>query len=225
MKDLFQPHLHLYRDPAGEYTLHAVTLTPNSRYAAGRAYPGIPPEVRLTAETFSVILELHVRRGYGLHIPTLVRHHLRHLKLGAEHGKTQLTAFAVLRGHVVGTASAPIQSSHEQPQKEPTTVDTTGWYAWMGRMPAGPASFHVTGVVHLPSPGYQARLVRAAPQGINPRELILDLQVTPLPGFWPQVITPASVRFDEDAAGIDYTGVLVREPDGDAVHLEVDEVR
>ena len=222
MKDIFQPQLQLAREPDGEYTLYAVTICPNSGYSAGRAHRGVPPEVRLIAEVFPVILTLHARRGPALQVLTPVRHYLRNLKLGAEHGKTTLTAFAVLRGLVVGMASVPIQPSHECPKKDPIAVDTTGWYAWRTKPATGPASFHVSGVVNLPTPGYEAHLVRATPQGINPRELILDLQVKPRPGIWPQVITPTSVRFDEDTPAVEYDGVLIREPDGDSVHLDVD---
>jgi len=222
MREIFQPQLRLHLEPDGEYTLNVVTLCPSSGYAAGRAHVGVPPEVRLTGETFSVLLELHARRGHALQVLTPVRHHLRHLKIGPKQGKSTLTAFAMLRGHVVGSASVPIQPSHEHPQKDPAAVDTTGWYSWLNRMPGALPSFHVSGVVHLPTPGYEARLVKAAPQGINPRELILDLKITPLPGTWPQVVTSTSVRYDEGSPAIEYTGVLVREPDGDAVHLDVE---
>ena len=224
MKQIFQPHIQLELEPDGELTLHAVTLCPNSGYSAGRAHRGVPPTVRLTAETFSVLLNLHVRRGPALQMLTPVRHYLRNLKLGGEHGKTTLTVFAMLRGDVVGSASIPIHPAHECPKKDPVTVGTTDWYAWTNRMPGGPGSFHVSGVVHLPTPGYAAHLERATPQGINPRELILDLKVTPRPGIWPQVITPASLRLDEETPAVDYTGVLIREPDGDAVHLDVETV-
>jgi hypothetical protein len=225
MKQIFQPQVQLQLEPDGEYTLHAITITPNSGYSAGRAYPGVPPTVRLTAETFSVLLNLHVRRGPALQVLTPVRHYLRNLKLGPKHGKPTLTVFAMLRGDIVGSASVPIQPVHECPKKDPVTVDTTDWYAWTNQMPGAAGSFHVSGVVHLPSPGYAAELVRAVPQGINPRELILDVKVTPRPGIWPQVITPVSLRFDEEATTVAYDGVLIREPDGDAVHLDVETVR
>ena len=221
---MFQPQLQLETEPDGEYTLHAVTLCPNSGYSAGRARPGTPPTVRLAGEAFSVILDLRVRRGRALQVMTPVRHNLRNLKLGPQHGKTSVIAFAMLRGNVVGSASIEVRSSHECPTKDPVSVDTTDWYAWLSKMPPGPASFHVSGIVLLPTPGYDTRLVRGAPQGINPRELILDLEVTPRPGFWPQVITPVSVRYDEPEAGVEYDGVLVREPDGDGVHFEVEVV-
>lgn len=224
MREYFQPQIELEREPDGEYTLHAVTLVPNSAYSAGRARVEIPPMVRLVPEVLPVILQLRVRRGRSRQVPTLVRHRLRNLKLGPEHGKTTVTAFVMVRDELVGSSSTPVQTVHECPPKDRVTVDTSDWYAWLSKMPPGPASFHVTGVVHLPSPGYETRLVKAAPQGINPRELILDLEVKPRPGIWPQVITPVSVRYDEESAGVEYTGVLVREPDGDAVQLDVDVV-
>ena len=91
-------------------------------------------------------------------------------------------------------------------------------------MPPGPVTFHISGLVFLPTPGYEVRLVPAAPQGINPTDLILDLQVTPRTGFWPQVVTPVTVRYDQRPAGVEYRTVLVREPDGDAVQIDVEEV-
>ena len=224
MKEIFQPQLQLALEPDGEYTLNAVTICPNSGYSAGRAYPGIPPTVRLTAETFSVILQLHVRRGPALQVLTPVRHHLRNLKLGPKHGKTSVTVFAMLRDQIIGSASVMVHASHECP-KNPSAIETAHWYAWLSKMPPGPTTFHVSGVAYLPTPGFTTQLVRAAPQGINPKELILDFKVAPLPGLWPPVVTIAPLRFDESAPGIEYEGVLIREPDGDAVHIEVDVAR
>lgn len=219
--EILQPSLQLVVEPDGEYTLHAVTITPNSGYSAGRARPGVPPGVRLTPETFPVLLEIRARRGRSLQVPTPVRHHLRNLELGPKHGKTSVLAFAMIGERVVGSTSIAVGPVHECP-KDPITVDTTDWYAWLNRMPPGPASFHVTGVVYLPTPGYDARLVLATPQGINPNELILDLQVAPRPGHWPHVITPVSVRYDQSPADVMYQGVLVREPDSDTAHIDVD---
>lgn len=78
------------------------------------------------------------------------------------------------------------------------------------------------GVVRTPTPGYDVKLVPASPQGINPKELILDLVVTAKPGVWPQVVTPTSVRFEQPDGA--YTGVLVRTPDGEGTHVGVEEV-
>jgi len=222
---IFQPDLLLSIEPDGQHTLDAVTITPNSSYSAGRAQPGVfSPNVRLTAETFPVLLNIHARGGPALQVLTPVRHHLRNLKLGPKHGKTTVLAFAMVEGKVVGSASIAVTPRRECPRKDPVTVDTAEWYAWLNKMPPGPPSFHITGLVYLPTPGYDVRLVRAAPQGINPKDLILDLEVTPRTGFWPQVVSPVTVRYDERPAGVEYTSVLVREPDGDAVQVKVEEV-
>ncbi|HWU89312.1 MAG TPA: hypothetical protein VN253_18745 [Kofleriaceae bacterium] len=222
---LFQPSLLLSIEPGGQYLLDAVTITPNSSYSAGRASLGVPPNVRISSETYSVLLNLHARRGKALQVPTPVHHHLRNLDLGPGHGKTSVLAFAMLQGHVIGSASITIGPVRECPQPSPVIVDTRDWYAWLDKSPPGPPSFHVTGLVYAPTPGYDARLVPAVPQGINPVELILDLQVTPRTGLWPQVVTPLAVCYEQCPARVEYKGVLVREPDGDAMHFEVEHVR
>lgn len=222
---MFQPHLTLLREPDGEFTLAATTPTPSSCYSAGRAVHEVPPNVRLLPEVFPVVLHLRARTGPCLMFIKPVHHRLRNLKLGPQHGKTSVAAFTMLDGKVLGSASIPVPSSGlSLPSKDPVPVDTTDWYAWVNRMPPGPASFHVTGTVVLPSPGYDVALRVAAPQGINPRQLILCLEVTAKPGFWPQVITTQSVRFDLPSYNGSYGSVLVREPDGDTVHVDIDEV-
>jgi hypothetical protein len=221
---IFQPCLQLVAEPDGEYTLNAVTITPSSGYSAGRAKPGAPPNVRLTPEVFPVMLTIRTRRGRVLEVLTPVRHHLRNLKLGPKHGKSSVLAFAMVGDNIVGSASIPVGPIQQGP-KNPVIVSSSDWYAWVNQMPPGPASFHVTGIVQLPTPGYDVRLVAAEPQGINPRELICNLQVTPRPGIWPQIVTSVSVRYDESPAGTAYDGVLIREPDGDATHVDVDIVQ
>lgn len=221
--EIFQPNLLLATEPDGELTLHSVTITPNSCYSAGRARPGVPANVRLLPEVFSVLLPVRVRQGPCLMVLTPVRHRLHNLRLGAKHGKTMITAFLVHGESVLGSASIPVVSMHECP-KDPLPLDTSDWYAWINRMPPGPASFHVTGTVTLPSPGYEAKLEYASPQGINPAQLILDLRVTKRPGIWPQVVTNVTVRYDvADYQGV-YQTVLIRLPDGEAIQIEVEEV-
>lgn len=220
----FEPTLTLAKEPDGEYTLRAVTIAPNSCYSAGRAVIGPPPQVRLMAEVLPVMLDVRVRKGMCMQALTPVRHEIGNLKLGPQHGKTSVLAFLMMNGSIAGTASLRVDEPGTSVNEQPRPVDTTDWYAWLDKMPPGPASFHVVGNVVLPSPGNVARLVRAAPQGINPAELILDLAIERLPGFWPQVVTTVNVRFDESPAGIAYTGVLVRVPGGGDVHLEVETV-
>lgn len=225
MVEIFKPNLTLSVEPDGEFTLDALTIAPNSCYAARPVRFEAPPNVRLVAEVFPVLLPLRARGGLCMQALTPVRHRARNLRLGPAHGKTSVVAFVVLDGNVLGSASIAVpHASCELPGKDPSVVDTSDWYAWVNRMPPGPASFHVTGTVHLPSPGYDASLHAAAPQGINPADLILDLRITRRPGVWPQVVTAASVRYDVTDYGGPYQSVLVREPDGDAVQLQVEEV-
>jgi hypothetical protein len=223
MLDIFQPQLRLLVEPDGEHTLLALTLAPNSLYSSGKAELGVPPSVRLIPEVASVLLHIRTRKGFGIQIPRPLRHRLGNLRLGQAHGKTSMMAFAMVDGCIVGSASIPVDSCTTTPNPNPSiSVDTSDWYAWVNAMPPGPKSFHVTGVVYAPTPGYEVDLSPASPQGINPKDLILDLQLRPRPGIWPQVITPISVRYDVENYAGNYESVLVREPDGDAVQLPVE---
>lgn len=226
IKSMFEPYLTLAREPDDEYTLHAVTIAPSSSYSAGRAQLGVPPMVRLVAEVESVLLNLRHHDGHCLQVPKPVRHHLGDLKLGPKHGKTTLTAFVMLGMELLGSASLDVSnlgSVFPGPGKDPTVpIDTSEWYAWISRMPPGPASFHVSGTVTMPTPGYDVRLVEAAPQGINPKDLILDLVIKKLPGIWPQHVASIPVRFDQTPLKVDYDSVLVRISSGTSIPIKVE---
>ena len=228
IKSTFEPHLDLAREPDGEYTLNAVTLVPNGGYAAGRAERGVPPNVRMLPEVESVLLHLRHHGGPTHQALTLVRHHLADLKLGPSHGKTMLTAFVMIDNHVVGSASLDasslgnVQPGHGKDALMP--IGTLDWYAWLNRMPPGPASLHVTGIAIMPTPGYDVSLVEATPQGINPKDLILDLVISKKPGRWPQHVAQIPVRFDRSPAQVDYESVLVRLSDGSGTPIKVDTV-
>lgn len=221
--EMFRPNLTLTSEPDREFTLHAVTLAPNSCYSAGRPRAEVPPTVRLLPEVFPVILPVHMRKGRCLMVLTPLRYRLRNLELGAAFGKTTVTAFAMCGDQILGSASVPVTASHEC-SPGATPVDSSDWFAWVNRMPPGPGSFHVTGTVTMPTPGYDVALKPATPQGINPQELILDLIVTERPGTWPQVLTPMTVRYDQQPYEGNYSGVLVRIDEDDAVHLDVQDV-
>jgi hypothetical protein len=228
MKTLFEPHLVLSREPDGEYTLHAVTVTPNGCYGAGRAERGVPPNVRLVHEVEPVLLHITHRDGFCTQALKPVRHCLADLALGQAAGKTTLTAFAMVDGKIVGSSSIDVSQLGRvevgQGKDKPTPIDVSDFYAWVDKMPPGPASFHVAGIVTMPTPGYDVSLVYASPQGINPRDLILDLQIRRRPGVWPQVVTPIPVRYDVETGASNYTSVLVRLPDGTGITLQVDEI-
>lgn len=219
--EMFEPQLTLVQEPDGEYTLHALTITPSSCYSAGLAQLAPPPDVLVLPEVQPIMLRLRARRGPCLHVLTPVRHRVRNLRLGPQHGKTRISAFVMLHDTIVGSASARVDGGTSS---GPTPIQTSDWYAWLDRLPPGPGSFHVTGTVIAPHPGYTARLVRAVPQGIHPADLLLDLVVDELPGFWPQVVTQIDVRYDEAPLAVAYTSALVRLPGGDALRLDVEEV-
>lgn len=220
--ETFAPQLTLIVEPDGEYTLDAVTITPNSCYSAGRVVRQPPPTVRLVPEVFAIQLHLRTRKGPCMMALRPVRHWAKNLNL---QGKTSVMAFVMIDDRVLGSASISVPSAcTTTPTKNPATVDTSDWYAWVNKMPPGPASMHVTGVVQLPTPGFDVSLVPASPQGINPADLILDLVIQPRKGTWPDVITPASVRFDLSSYSGSFKTVLIREPDGDAVQLDIEDV-
>lgn len=221
--DVFQPSLRLGCEPDGEYTLEAMTLAPDASYRAGRAREGVPPEVRITPETFPVLLEVKRRKGMAIQMLTPLRHRLRNLKLGAAHGKTTVLAFVVVDGKTVGSASIPVGKGDPLPDKDPAIIGTRDFHAWVNRMPPGPPSFHVVGTVTTPTPGYDVRLEVATPQGFNPAILLMNLTATPRTGMWPQVVTDHSVRHDVDGYDGSYTAVTVLVPGGEGITLDVEE--
>src|SRR5215210_3256881 len=49
-----------------------------------------------------------------------------------------------------------------------------GWEAWHDHQPPGPAVLYVSGECEFPTAGYEVELRRRAPQGINPKDLLLE---------------------------------------------------
>ncbi len=225
----FEPSLALIKKTDGEYTLHSVTPTPNSCFQAGRAEFGVPSNVIIIPEAVGVLL--HIRNNGGpicLPVITPVKHQLGDIKLGGDSGKSSVIAFAVLGGRVVGSSSISVNDASKIVVADDTTttcpIDSSQWSAWVDLQPPGPKSLHVQGIVCAPTPGHQATLEVASPQGINPRELILDVRLTPLPGLWPQVVTPIPAVYEDPKYKGDHETVLVRLPDGAAFQLEIQEI-
>ena len=76
----------------------------------------------------------------------------------------------------------------------------SAWFAWNDLMLPGPPSFHVVGDIEVPNPGVDAFLHERVPQGINPRVILLNLDLIQKPGIWPQHVVKKQVRFDKIAA-------------------------
>ena len=75
-------------------------------------------------------------------------------------------------------------------------IETSNWQAWIDKQPIQPTpagTLHVTGEVDTKTTE-AARLIKKVPQGINPRILLLDVEVG---GFVP-ADNPQQVKFTEE---------------------------
>lgn len=90
-----------------------------------------------------------------------------------------------------------------------------GWSAWHDHQPPGPPVLHVRGECEFPTAGYSVELRRAEPQGIDPKNLLLNLVVRAPTGPASQVITKLEARFSEET-DIEYETVTIL-PDGGSV--------
>ena len=92
------------------------------------------------------------------------------------------------------------------------------WNAFVNRQPPGPAKLIVSGTCEFPTAGFSVELRRTEPQGINPRNLLLDKVVTPPTGLVAQVVTQVPVRYEEETdAGFDSVTIL---PDGPTIPVQ-----
>ncbi|MGH2943595.1 MAG: hypothetical protein ACRDLN_12565 [Solirubrobacteraceae bacterium] len=91
------------------------------------------------------------------------------------------------------------------------------WSAVHDKEPPGPFTLRVTGACTMPTPGYTVELCRHEPQGIDPRDLLLDRVVTPPTGIQPQVLDTVDVRFEEQTDA-DYDTVTIL-PDGPTIEV------
>ncbi len=107
--------------------------------------------------------------------------------------------------------------------KPPTEKDfpTHSWGAIADLQPPTPFSLRVNGKVTVPNPGYRATLTRAVPQGINPTQLILVLNVTRLPVIVPQVVTDIdAIYVDKNYAGGLQTVAIRYQGDIDVIDVQ-----
>ena len=88
-------------------------------------------------------------------------------------------------------------------------AETQDWYAWIDTTPPKPDELHVIGEIKVGNPGIYAVLRKKAPQGINPRILLLDLLLIQKPGIWPPQVTCIAVRYDAVITGRGFSEVDV----------------
>jgi hypothetical protein len=67
----------------------------------------------------------------------------------------------------------------------------------------------VMGDVTEPTTGWKVSLERAAPQGINPKILLLKLVEVKPTGLAGDIVTTHHVRYDENPAQVEYTQVTI----------------
>ena len=86
---------------------------------------------------------------------------------------------------------------------------------------AGPGHLTVEGECTLGSTGYKVKLTRHEPQGTNPRDLLLDLVVTPPPPdeVVLPVLTKYRVTYEEETQTFFQTVTIL--PDGPSVPVEI----
>ena len=123
---------------------------------------------------------------------------------GPQPGPVQSYDALSLKGEVTCGAKAP-DACHD-------------WAAWHDRMPGHPAQLIVTGTCTFPTSGFEVELRRHEPQGINPRDLLLDKIVTPPSGAAADVVTDVEVRYEE-ITDADYDTVTIL-PDGPTIEVK-----
>ncbi len=117
----------------------------------------------------------------------------------------------------IEVAGATRRQRFDIPDGQPSHGDCRHWAAWTNRMPPGPAILHVAGECQFPSGGFAVELRRHAPQGVNPRYLLLDKIVTRPDGPATAAITTVEVRYrEETTAGFDAVTIL---PDGPTIRV------
>ena len=102
--------------------------------------------------------------------------------------------------------SERIEVPHEQ-----TAGECSEWSAWRNLEPGGPVNLHVTGECKFPDTRYGVELRRREPQGINPKDLLLELIVMVQRG-WADEETTLKAHYEE-VTDFEYETVTIL-PDG-----------
>jgi hypothetical protein len=134
----------------------------------------------------------------------------------AHHGVTYDVTIPLYSG-LTGTKGIEIigatRSERMEVQHQPSARECSEWDAWHDHMPGGPATLIVSGVCKFPDDRYKVVLRRREPQGINPKDLLLELIVTERRG-WTEPVEESTleVRYEEQT-DLEYETVTIL-PDG-----------
>ena len=89
--------------------------------------------------------------------------------------------------------------------------------AWIDRAPGAPPKLVMVGDVRVPTDGWQARLTKRSPQGINPKILILDVAAEQPAGAAQEEITTIPLRYEESPPQDEYGQVMIATCRGEIV--------
>ena len=93
------------------------------------------------------------------------------------------------------------------------------WSAVHDHQPPGPPVLRVHGTCTFETAGFSVELRRVVPQGINPKDLMLERVVTPPTGVVAQVVTDVEVDYSEETtAGFDTVTI---QPEGLSIAVQV----
>src|ERR1044072_2787782 len=101
--------------------------------------------------------------------------------------------------------------------------DTKNWEAWIDTMPGGPGHMTVIGDREARNIAASAHLKEHKPQGINPKDLLLDRTITLEGEGYPKKLYKQA-RFDKPASRGQYTSVDILWEGTKIADVEVKEV-
>ena len=105
------------------------------------------------------------------------------------------------------------------PPDGPVAPACRGWAAWHDHQPPGPPVLHVVGECEFPGAGFSVEpLRRKEPQGLDPKDLLLERVVHEPRGPATTVIATVEVRYREET-DFEYDTVTIL-PDGVTVPVE-----
>lgn len=195
----FQPEPTLIPQSDGTYTLLVRTAVPSACYTPGPIEAGSPPDRVQIPELSPYTFE--ITHQHGICTPQL--HYISASKTGLRpsDGHTALVIFTMVDGKVAGyvTVRFPPAGEAAIAQGNPAgwiVPDSVSATVFSGIL--GPAVLRVTALVSTPTPGYQAALVPAEPQGINPNILLLNLQLTPPQGQVIQMPSTVLASYEDE---------------------------
>jgi hypothetical protein len=123
---------------------------------------------------------------------------------------------------ITGTRGVEVIGANRSKKIEVPSEELAGncreWSAWHDHRPPGPPVLHVRGECDFPTAGYSVELRRREPQGINPKDLLLNRMVQEPSGPVAQVITSVEARYREET-DFEYDTVTIL-PDGVSVSVQ-----